>query len=565
MARMIKCPTCGTQIEIQSAGGQVIKCPGCGKGLKLVAKKPPGAGAPAREPGASSHGSVAGGSVAGGSVSAMSFHGEPPAGDLPSLDSNCAVCDRPTDPEDLVEDNGKLICRDCVKGARSRIERPAGGTELLDFKQAAPAPLKRGRVINFTPAFFAACLAGLVWGAAHLYLELMVKPGGSKVVASPTPQPEPPPVAPVDPPPTVEIPSSTDPGVAPVPPPPADPPVPEPVVTDPPPVDPTPAPADPSGDPPADPTEVATNVNPGEPPREPGSTLFPPDESPLPAPVDPPVEPEPAPVVSSDPLYRGLEQLHAGDYAAAARDFETARKRHIVGSAANVPLTAEQSLTLNGLAAAYIGQGKPSAAETVLTLALRRGDTSRAMTMNRAIVAMLHQPTLQKLGVAANDLKLYLDATPGDELAASLFGTMLARTSAMPNAPKEKIEPFWEYLDKYNDAIAAKRQDGKLKWGTEWLAAEDVQRYRAARKAGSGVSVTEAAKQLEAARARLKLAQNSLAMAQKNGGDVIGAERGVESAQAAVQEAETTLQAAAATVAPQKWLEKFEPIIPVPQ
>ena len=43
MAKMIKCPTCGTQIEVPAQPtGQVVKCPGCGKGLKLVAKKPPG-------------------------------------------------------------------------------------------------------------------------------------------------------------------------------------------------------------------------------------------------------------------------------------------------------------------------------------------------------------------------------------------------------------------------------------------------------------------------------------------------------------------------------------------
>jgi hypothetical protein len=45
MAKMIKCPTCGTGIEVPpQASGQIVKCPGCGKGLKLVAKKPAGGG-----------------------------------------------------------------------------------------------------------------------------------------------------------------------------------------------------------------------------------------------------------------------------------------------------------------------------------------------------------------------------------------------------------------------------------------------------------------------------------------------------------------------------------------
>ena len=45
MPKMVKCPTCGTPIEVPAVPtGQVVKCPGCGKGLKLVAKKPPGQG-----------------------------------------------------------------------------------------------------------------------------------------------------------------------------------------------------------------------------------------------------------------------------------------------------------------------------------------------------------------------------------------------------------------------------------------------------------------------------------------------------------------------------------------
>src|SRR5690242_4596952 len=112
MAKMIKCPTCGTQIEVPATpSGQIIKCPGCGKGLKLVAKKPAGQ---AQHPTQN-----AGGSLAGQSISAMTYMGEPPAmDDLPNLDSNCVVCGRPTDPENLVEDNGRMVCPDCIKGAR---------------------------------------------------------------------------------------------------------------------------------------------------------------------------------------------------------------------------------------------------------------------------------------------------------------------------------------------------------------------------------------------------------------------------------------------------------------
>src|SRR5438045_6849737 len=104
MAKMVKCPQCGTQIEVPTQpSGQVIKCPTCGKGLKLVAKK--AGGQPAGQQGSgvslSPGGSMAGGSSAG-SISAMTFTGEPPpSDDFPNLASNCAVCGRATDPEKL--------------------------------------------------------------------------------------------------------------------------------------------------------------------------------------------------------------------------------------------------------------------------------------------------------------------------------------------------------------------------------------------------------------------------------------------------------------------------------
>src|SRR6266496_662124 len=145
MAEFVKCPQCGTQIEVPAQpSGQIVKCPSCGKGLKLVAKKPAGqAQAPASEGmGFSPGGSMAGGSSSG-SIAAMTFTGEPPpSDDFPNLDSNCAICGRPTNPEDLVEDNGRLVCPDCIKGARSKIDR-AGPVDAFEFKGPAPAPVKR--------------------------------------------------------------------------------------------------------------------------------------------------------------------------------------------------------------------------------------------------------------------------------------------------------------------------------------------------------------------------------------------------------------------------------------
>src|SRR5687768_2270239 len=196
MAKMIKCPTCGTQIEVPpGAAGQIVKCPGCGKGLKLVAKAKPGgpggAGAGQQPHGNAGFGGHPGGSVSGSSVSAMTFVGEPPPAeraapsldDLPSLESNCAVCGRPVEPEQLIEDNGRLVCIDCIKGARSGIARAEGGAELIDFKPAA-LPGKRGKLINFTPAFFLAVLAALVLVGTQIYLTLFEKPVGTLTAAA---------------------------------------------------------------------------------------------------------------------------------------------------------------------------------------------------------------------------------------------------------------------------------------------------------------------------------------------------------------------------------------------
>jgi len=186
MAKMVKCPTCGTQIEVPAQPtGQVVKCPGCGKGLKLVAKKPPGqpAGGGTAEVGSGSRGGQsAGGSIAGSSVTAMSFAGEPPPiDDPPNLDA-CAVCGRPTEFADLVEDNGKLVCPDCIKGARSGMARNAdlGDEDLMGFKAPAYKPVRRRKMINVTPAFVLAVLAAIVWGGAQLFLSSHSRPMGQR-------------------------------------------------------------------------------------------------------------------------------------------------------------------------------------------------------------------------------------------------------------------------------------------------------------------------------------------------------------------------------------------------
>ncbi|MEO6436694.1 MAG: hypothetical protein ABIP55_13165 [Tepidisphaeraceae bacterium] len=569
MAKMINCPTCGTQIEVQQAAGQVIKCPGCGKGLKLVSKRPPGS--PPREPGAtspgaSSQGSLAGGTIAGGSISAMTYHGDPPPmDDMPSLDSSCAVCGRPTDPDQLIEDNGKLICRDCVKGARSRIDRPTGGTDLLEFKPPVPRPGKRGRIINFTPAFFAACLAGLVWGGCEIYLNLVERPRGSGVaIAKPVKPAKPTTVTPPEP-------TTTGPSVS------NDPPATKPGTPDAAAAQTLPPILPPATTNPATNTAVAANTA-TKPPEESGFSLFPdPSDTtqpPIPAPPEVITPADPA-VASSDPLERGLEKLVARDYDAALLELERARTKYVVRQL-TATLTPQQVATINALAAArlgmYLKSPKPDAlkeVKTLLDMTFTRGDRSRALVLNSAIAALAGPTPPLAQAQLADLVKEYMSRNKDDETAADIFGTMVNKLSTSTVA-KDRIEIMWSFYDSYVDALGKQNDAGKLKWGVDWIAAEDVKAYRPMRSAaGTGGDVMAAAKEVKLAQQRVQGAENALkkAQADKDAGknaDLRGAQDQLTAASAAFTQAQEKLDAANAQMKYRKprWLETFQPVIP---
>jgi multidrug efflux pump subunit AcrA (membrane-fusion protein) len=173
----------------------------------------------------------------------------------------------------------------------------------------------------------------------------------------------------------------------------------------------------------------------------------------------------------------------------------------------------------------------------------------------------------EEFSSAVDDIQKYLAQKAHDDYAANVYGTLIQK-AASRGVRKEALEPLWKYLDQYNDALAQHEAQqnpdraGKLKWGVDWMPAEDVKRYREVRVAGS-MSVTQAAQQLESARARLRQAQAAFERAKRGeAADRVGAEGAVQTAAADVATAEKNVQAAAMTMPPPKWLEKFEPAPP---
>jgi hypothetical protein len=287
-----------------------------------------------------------------------------------------------------------------------------------------------------------------------------------------------------------------------------------------------------------------------------------------------PAAPIPPPsVVSSDPLQRGLERLTAHDFLNAVKELDSARSRYVLGRVKErMPLTPEQQLTLEGLAAAYIGQGRPDAAKGPLETAYGHNVRTRSLVLNTAIYMLSGQRPLNSLTQAAELVRQQMGHQQNDEYAADIFGTLVNKISTMDRAPKDKLDEWWKFHDNYIDALAARGdvgQPGKLKWGVEWLPAEDVKRYRNARNV-TNPGVGAAAKDVEVAQARVRSAETALKKAKAdraNGGtaDVTGAESQLDAANAALVKASKALNDANDAVNAKKprWLEKFnEPVLP---
>lgn len=606
MAKMIKCPTCGTQIEVPAnPTGQIVKCPGCGKGLKLVAKKP--AGAPSAAQG-SPGGSVAGGSLSGATVSAMTYHGESPASspadDMPNLDSVCAVCGRATEPEDLVEDNGKLVCRDCIKGARSRIDRPTGGAEEFQFKGPASAPVKRSPIINPTISLVIFVIAAIVLIICQVYLTLKPKPEGTLTASTLTPgavhrDADTTPVAPAPPPgPILDTASATSQPASPggnpaTTSPAATPPGNTQVAIDtnpqqpPPTVEHTPAPtnpenvANPTATPPANPTTQSIFTLPDETQPQIPPTQQPNPPAAVPGPGNPaghgPVAPAAIVSSSNDPLVKGMELLQSSDYVKAQTQFDLARSKY--RPRAGQKLTPEQQMTLVGLAASCLGQHatRPSlekleTAKAAIDLVMADGQKSRSAVLDYAIcVAYGARPKpgnnkAQELGMAIETMHDYLGTQRDDEYAANVYGTLLDKASTMPGVAKEKLAAQWETFDRYIDQLATTVHPDQLKWGIDWMPKELVQRYRESRDHTAGAAPAapqeKLQQELDQAKAAVIRMQKAYEQAKNSGGDVIGAKNQLEAAQANAFRIQMQMDQAGAPAPKPKWLDKFQPVLP---
>ncbi|HEV2295786.1 MAG TPA: hypothetical protein VGR35_18200 [Tepidisphaeraceae bacterium] len=188
MAKIIRCPNCGENVEVPpNPAGQIVTCVACGTAMRLKSKKDVGE-RPKGDPSAGSLSGSLSGSMTATRITSDAVQSSPD--DPPSLGSECEVCGRPTDPSELIEDRGHLTCRDCIKGARSsRSRKPLGEEELIPFSRAPEAPVRRGSLITFGLPFFIGCAALAVYVAADLFLVFNTKPVGTGVIAKTADEP----------------------------------------------------------------------------------------------------------------------------------------------------------------------------------------------------------------------------------------------------------------------------------------------------------------------------------------------------------------------------------------
>jgi hypothetical protein len=275
-------------------------------------------------------------------------------------------------------------------------------------------------------------------------------------------------------------------------------------------------------------------------------------------------------------LQRGFERLMERDYARAITDLDTARLKYVINKigAPGAPLTPQQQMTLEGLAAAYIGQGRYEAARGPLEAAYARNVRTRSLVLNTAIYMLNTQRPIASLVQTAELVRQHLARAPEDEYAADIFGTLVNKIERMDKAPKEKVDEWWKIHDQFIDQIASRSTDpamaGKLKWGTEWLPADDVKNYRLARGVTNpGAGVAAAAREVELAGQRRHSAQTALnnanvAKAAGKAADVQGAQSQLDAANAALVKAQQALNLANAAMNVKKpnWQGNFKPVIP---
>jgi hypothetical protein len=585
MAKFIKCPTCATPIEVNpQAMGQIVKCPGCGKGIKLVAKK--SAGSPSQSAGG---GGNAGASVAGHSETMRSFMGEPAINDdPPRLDTTCARCGNSVDEVDLVEDEGELVCKECAIAAAA--ERSAGAME--DYAPAPYVPSRRGSLINLNLLFFVFCFFALLFGGSEAYLRFVPVPQGKKVSQGS--------LAPVRPkgPSAFATTSAT--------------PSPTEVVSTTQATELAQEKADAEWEQ-ANKDAITMRFNKAnqalaEGKKDEAEALYkdafsfieghklkdtllsstvataaklwdslharpapasqetiataPPPAPPAPGTTEPaPAEgTAPSNALPSNPLVAGLQKLNEKDYEAAARSLEEARRRLIYGPVTGA-LTSDQALVLVAKAAADIGRGKPEDGRPAVDLAYKNNIRTRAAVLNRATIYLASAPghaSIKDFIDAVESVRKLVDSEQlYDELGSNVLGTLLDRLINMNVNPATRTDLITRQkaLDAYNDRFVTEHE-AKMKWGIEWLPADDVKRYRLLKGSVQDAALSQLNRELELAKAKVVTAQKSVDRGVSDAG------KQLETANAALKAAQEKVDMAKQAVPPQHWLEKFEPVIP---
>jgi hypothetical protein len=602
MAKSIKCPTCGSAIEITpQAVGQVVKCPGCGRGIKLVAKQKPGTPSGA-----------AGGARVGGPNDSMSstrmnesqrsYVGEPAITDEPPrLDATCESCGKITDQADLVEDEGRLICKECaVASAAQRSEGAA-----IDFAPPTYVPSRRGNLINFTPITFVFLFFALMWLGAYLMprfgvgtrpdfegqanqrkqASLIKRPSPRTDVASTQPATQEAAAPSAEETAAAEAKAKEEAAAA-------------------------KAKADEEWEK-ANRDEVVMRFDKANRALAEGnkqeadrlyqeafdfikdrefkdqtlastvltagklwkSTQAAPPDQPQPGPTPPvadasaPQDPSAVPpanatdtnIKPTTPLGEGLLKLRQKDYVGAAQTFEALRKKMIP-----LPqnLTNEQQLILIGKAAADLGRGQPDLGRDAIDVVYQRGNRTRPVVLNRAMIYLAsNYGTIKQLADLAVSVRGVMSGD--DELAANIYGTILHKLASMPlnEAYRAEVSQKQKELDELNDQQSA-QHEGKLKWGIDWLPAEDVKRYRLLKGSVQDAALTNLYRELERAKVNLARAQKTYDAASQTGGNVTSQQKALDAAKAQTEASQQKVNDAKQAVQPQRWLEKFEPIIP---
>ncbi|MGB7159104.1 MAG: hypothetical protein WBD40_13630, partial [Tepidisphaeraceae bacterium] len=188
MAKIIRCPNCGENVEVPAnPTGQVVTCIACGTALRLKSRKKNDSGV-----GDASTGSK-GGSLSGSmtTIAQSPGYGQASSDDPPSLGTECEVCGQTVDPSDLLEDRGRMVCRTCLKKPKPTGKAPKFDNLIPFAEPDAPAP--RGQLITMGPALMGGLLALAIFAGCQVFLFFNPKPIGTGVaIAKSTPdQPAP--------------------------------------------------------------------------------------------------------------------------------------------------------------------------------------------------------------------------------------------------------------------------------------------------------------------------------------------------------------------------------------